>query len=396
MIIQTLLLLLELYFIFYTVQWILAIWAGRTKKRNRKKTGTKPTNPIVLIPAYKPSKTLLKVLQSIFDSEKNANVFVLFQEANPMIVSEAQRFPISFAEKSFKNREGNPYHHALRFAVEEINKIGTVQGKDFSHLILLDKDNIVDRNFFHNILEGIQQGYSIVQGKRKPHQAISASECYDTISEAINDWMFRQARVNTFEYLELSGSGVAFDLKVFNEAILHLDARAPGMDKNLMVQLLTRFENLSMLYQPKAIVYDEKTNSTDDLQKQRTRWFGNQYFNAFYYGTNLIKSALKQQRIAPLDYFLVLWRPPRSLHIFVIQFLFCWEILGINDSFPFWTLTNLLFIFSNLLFIHKSQLWKETYNILFEIPKFAFNNLKAVLAGSSRKAQGKFIHTTHK
>jgi len=184
---------------------------------------------------------------------------------------------------------------------------------------------------------------------------------------------------------ELSGSALLFKIEAFNIATRNLDARAPGMDKNLLIQLLLANKKIS--YVPDAQVLEEKTDNNEVIKKQRIRWFGNQYFNAFYWG----KALLLKGKPATLDYAITLYRPPRSIQMVILPILASLEItFNINYIFA---LSTILTFTGILVFLVKEKIWQEAFKIAFTLPRMAFDNLKSALKGSSKKQQGKFIST---
>ncbi len=337
---------------------------------------------LILFPAYQPNSQLIeavKAAKNINCDGREVEILVLLQNDIYGIKYLLDKFDMTIIEKSFKDAKGNPYHEALRFCAKEATK------RDASHILLLDKDNIANPDFIQNIKLYGNKTADIWQGKRTAINSETKSAVYDGISEKLNDALLREAKQVQGLPPELSGSALLFKIEAFNIATRNLDARAPGMDKNLLIQLLLANKKIS--YVPDAQVLEEKTDNNEVIKKQRIRWFGNQYFNAFYWG----KALLLKGKPATLDYAITLYRPPRSIQMVILPILASLEItFNINYIFA---LSTILTFTGILVFLVKEKIWQEAFKIAFTLPRMAFDNLKSALKGSSKKQQGKFIST---
>lgn len=117
-----------------------------------------------------------------------------------------------------------------------------------------------------------------------------------------------------------------------------MDEDAPGYDKNFMVKLLTSSVKLKTTFDENLIVYEEKTVAVSNYQSQRLRWFGEQYYNAFFNLRTLLSAAFLRGKLRSLDYWLTLVRPPRSIQLVLSFFLMVWDVLDLQVgilSIPF-------------------------------------------------------------
>ncbi|MDX2128649.1 MAG: glycosyltransferase family 2 protein [Chloroherpetonaceae bacterium] len=361
---------------------------------------------VILIAAYKPNSFLLTVLHRLMEARAllrhpnlQSEIVVLFQDTAPELVAKAKALPITVLEASFQHLSGNPYHHALRYAVSQIDEM------DFhpSHLLLLDKDNLPEINYFEKLLPHLHTSADLIQGKRLPLNVSNASEQFDFISEHLNDRMFRLGLLRLGGELEISGSGVTFRYERFREAIQTLDSRSPGMDKSLMIELYKK--RFVSIFAPELVVYEEKSAEPTILEKQRIRWLGAQYFNAFCHALDLILSSLREKWIAPLLYLIVLLRPPRSVHA-----LIAWAVTGVEIIYffiystfpnhlilgvPFGIFNSLCLIVSALLISESPLVRKSMLQMALHLPDFGLRIFRSTLQGLKRENQGKFIHTVH-
>ncbi len=403
---QFLLLPIALFFLFYSLYWLALIvlgyanpiaWQENKNKRN--------PHLLLVLPAYKPGPIFMEVLNSIekaIKERKNINVYVLLQEADGDYVNFVKSKGFFVEEKSFGHLGGNSYQHALRHITKTIKRECKKGTWSPEFLMLVDKDNLLDENYFTNIPESIYESYDIIQGKRSSLLVNNSVAFFDTTTEALNDTMFRKAKQNMGLMIEISGSGALIETELFIEAIISLDPKAPGFDKNFMVQLLSNKRDVRTIYWPASELFEEKTSTIDAHNPQRLRWFGEQYYNALYHGKTLLNAALTYRRMAAFDYIITLWRPPRSIQVVITPFAAIMEIAWYLFSgswplyLPLFTVSVVILGFAVVLFLISQRALGAALTHGFQLPKLAFYNLFNAAKSIKKENHGKFIHTTHK
>lgn len=398
------LLFVGLYLAFYSFQWLLLSFIGLFPFREKIRQPSEQVREwLIVVPAYRPSQQLFEVLESIRQYAPAApyRLLVLLQETGTEFALQCREaFPeVIFLERSFSAEKGNPYHFALHYISRQTRLMQQAGKIKPSHVVLLDKDNTVDADFFKEMNRSARWGYELVQGRRAPQTVETLSEAYDSLAEALNDHLYRRAKFRKPFSPELSGSGIMFTIEAFHFGINSLNGKAPGMDKYLMIRLLTAPKLFRIAYNERAVVYDEKTAALEALGTQRGRWFAEQYFNALYYGKALWKATLTKGRWQALDYWLTLWRPPRSLHLMLLPVLAMAEWLTAYFAnlyyLPFSGLGLVMTLLAVVVFLGANALWKEALQICFRLPLFAWHNLLSSIKGMSKKNEGKFVHTPH-
>lgn len=393
------------YLAFYSFYWFSTVLFGTFYrfKSTGKKSNREISDIVFLLPAYKPNKIFFDALNAIkiaSGGRKNIKIFILFQEADKEIIKKTELLGYHYQEKSFKGLSGNSYHHALQYAVSEIRNLDHMGEWAPSHLVLLDKDNIIAPDFIDEMEKCFLMGYDVVQGRRLPFDSNTKEQIFDSISESLNDFMFRASKSFFGLTLEISGSGVGFKFDVFEDAVRYLDKKAPGMDKNLMVGLLSR--GVSSVFNPAMTLHEEKTDDLQVLHAQRVRWLGVQYYIALTYGLKLLITGLKKRQWSPIDYVISLMRPPRSVQVLLVPLLALIEILIyiINDKFiylvPILSISTVLLVLGVGIFMIASGFMPLFVRVAMSLPKFALSNLAASIKGIQKENQGKFIHTEHK
>ena len=393
------------YLSFYSLYWLISTLLGISYRPQKPKGNKSASPPILLIlPAYKPGNILLKVADNIVRAikDRDIRVYVLLQEAEPSFRTELKKFVFWIEEAKFGNLDGNSYHHALRHVVNRIRDLQKEGNWQPEYVMLVDKDNLLAEDFFENIAETHYQKYDVIQARRCSINAEGEVSFFDTVSESLNDTMFRSAKSLLKGTIEISGSGALIRTQVFTDAINRLDPSAPGYDKNFMVQIMSSSQKVRTLFLPYVYLYEEKTSDMDSYNPQRIRWFGEQYYNAIYSAGKLLKAVVQRRRFSALEYLITLWRPPRSVHILLVP------ALGILETsaylwYGFWWLNFPYFLLSTfalglaiVLFLIKEKMLLTSIRHVFSLPKLALNNLKNASASIKKENHGKFIHTEHK
>jgi cellulose synthase/poly-beta-1,6-N-acetylglucosamine synthase-like glycosyltransferase len=387
------------FLLFYACYFAITILAGFLFKNQRSKEqmdGVKPY--VILIPAFRPNQNLERVLRSLkcATQHQNVKIYVLLQESSMAIESMVRRYAHWVDHKSFSSLEGNPYHHALNYAVRRIDSYCFSTGFQADSVLLLDQDNTIDESSLNVLQYQRNIGADVVQARRKAAFIGNATSTADALSERINDFQLRRGKQTLGLLPEISGSGILFERSLFSHAVANLDKRAPGMDKNLLIQMLMLKPDLNLIYTEEAVIEDEKTDDKAAYSRQRTRWFANQYFNAIYYAHRLLAHTIRHRSLKGVDYLITLLRPPRSVQLALINVLAPFEIyLWSQGGLPSLMLTSsALFMDLSLITLMLSEgvgfsFLSSPASLIYTL-KF---NLASFLQSLNPRLLGTFIHT---
>ena len=374
-------------FLFFALYGFTLVVAGTTYKSREEHFIMLPKIK-VLLPAYQPDETFLKVLEHLKWAIKQhpVEVFILFQHADESIVKAAKTHDFSYEERQFDHLEGNSYRHALQYLCQH-----HLDEQTDEYTMILDKDNIIDVAFFDRLMRHPLNHYDVIQGARKPIKTTEGIQLFDAISERYNDLMLRKGKLQLGGALEVSGSAAIIQTALFKYAIQHMDEQAPGYDKNFMVKLLTCPIKLHTLFDDQLIVREEKTAEIENYQSQRLRWFGEQYYNAFYNCLPLLKAAFLKGKLRSLDYLITLVRPPRSLQLVGSAILCGFDLIDLQISYisiPF-LLNAMSFAIIAIPIMNSSQI-KQLIN---GFSKVLLSNATSSFSCLKKKYLNKFIHT---
>jgi hypothetical protein len=395
--------MIAVYFCFYGLYWLVLVLAGKEKVNKNSSLYNDNPELLLVLPAYQPGPIFLKVLDAVAKASHNRNVktYVLLQHADPKYGDYARQKGFWVESQEFDHLPGNSYQHALRYITQRISAQQNVGSINPEFVMLLDKDNLIAQDFFSQIPPHVYDQFDIIQGKRLSLSTTNAVSFFDHMAERLNDTMFRYAKQNLGCMIEISGSGALIETDLFIDTIQRLDKQAPGFDKNFMVNLLDSKRDVRTIFWPACTLQEEKTSAIEAHNPQRIRWFGEQYYNALYHGSQLMNSAIRHKRWAPIDYLLTLCRPPRSVQVMLVSLLALIEV-GVYALTDFW-----LFIFPIMLiaaslqtvavtiFVIRQKALLKSLRYSLRLPMLAIYNFNNALKSVRKENQGKFIHTKH-
>lgn len=254
-------------------------------------------------------------------------------------------------------------------------------------IAVFDADNLVHPDFFTLMNEHFQSGARMVQGRIAPKNLNSDAACMDAANETYYTFIDKYCR----RYLGLSsgiwGLGFAIDLETFKK--VKFDVFLSGFDKKLQATAIQLLPHIA--YEPNAVVFDEKTSTSEGLIMQRSKWlFG--YFRYAKLGLDVVALGLKKFSFDKVYYGLNHMRPPLVI-ILPATFLFILIDLFLAPSLALFTFVSLVAFFCSVFLIIATYASdKRVVNVLSKIPYFISLQLLAML--KVRKA-ARHIHTAH-
>lgn len=382
LILQTLFILLTAY---TTYMFVLVLF-GMFNRSDRSGDSELPSIKI-LLPAYKPDEVFMKVLAQLkrVTNGLPVEVFILFQYADLKYCQRAGKLGFEYEIKAFDHLKGNSYQHALKYLTEH-----HLPEASSDYVMILDKDNLMAADFFEELKKIDLSGFDLVQSVRRPLEVGNGLQIFDALSERFNDLMLRAGKCLWGAPVELSGSAALIKTEIFKRCIDQLDPLAPGFDKNFMVNLLTGYRSLKTTFSDQLVVFEEKTASDENYNAQRLRWFGEQYYNAFYKAGKLLTAALKGN-LKCLDYWVSLTRPPRVV-LFVMSFVLA--AVDLWDGQP--SLLSLAFVMNYLTFLMVAFPYLDrikTSDLVRGGWKVLRSNVIRSMISLNKKHLGTFIHT---
>lgn len=338
----------------------------------------------VFIPAYKEDVVILEVALDATLQEYPKEMFdiiVIADKLKPETIIKLKAMPIIVIEVVFEKSTKS----------KSLNRAFELLPNNYDYALILDADNIMERNYIQKLNNAFDKGFFGVQGHRVAKNINTSVAILDAASEEINNHIFRRANRALGLSSSLIGSGMAFEYKPFKEIMQGIDA-VGGFDKEL--ELYMAKHRLKIDYIEDAFVYDEKVESFDNFSNQRKRWLSAQ----FIYLRRSFASALKLLITeGNIDFF------NRSFqHIFLPRVLLLGSItfftllsIAIDRSYfsLIWVGLFAVICTTLLLAVPRKMYNKKTLAAILYLPKGVWLMFKALL--SIKGANQTFIHTTH-
>ena len=378
--------ILLLYFAFVSLySFILSVAALFYRAPNAPESTIK-RKIAVLIPSYKEDSVIVGVAeQAIKQNYPNDrfDVVIIADSLQPETISKLKQLPISLVEVHFEKST----------KVKSLNRAMAAIGDQYDYALILDADNVMEPDFLRKLNNMLALGWKAIQGERTSKNQTTSMSVLDGFSERINNFIYRQGHVAVGLSCSLIGSGMIFDYKAVKDILSKLDSIG-GFDRELELDLIRR--NMPIYYGKGAVVYDEKVESTEVFEKQRTRWLSSQFIYLKKYFWEGWK-ALLQGRLAMFNSAILKnIQLPRLINLgllfilTVLSFIFREYLYFSYFPWPLFLLMNILAMaFAIPLRFYNWQMLKSV--VLLPKVFIKMFNLLFKLKGANKS----FIHTPH-
>lgn len=374
------------YFTTYSLYSFILSLSGKIIKKKVFSRSNSYNKIAVLIPGYKEDAVIVHVVEDALKHNypsEHYDVIAIADSYQETTLITLSALPIKLIKVQF---EKSTKAKALNAAFEKL-------GEDYEIAVILDADNLMEKDFLHKINDAYNQGHCAIQAQRTAKNDTNSFAVLDGISEAINNFIFRKG----FNALNISstliGSGMAFNYKLLKESLRNIDA-VGGFDREL--QILINKAGHKILYLEDALIYDEKVEHPEVLQNQRRRWISSQFIYLRKYFLVGLKSLLK------LDFNLFSMTIisnifiPRVLILAIIPLLIL--LYALLKPYLYLTASHyiviyLLIIFSIVMAIPSRFFNKKLLRAMFRLPHAMLIMIKSMF--SLKGANKKFIHTPH-
>ncbi len=184
-------------------------------------------------------------------------------------------------------------------------------------LVIFDPDNLVHPRFLQVLNEWYNRGYRAVQGNLSSKNTEGAYEKMDSIGAIFNTFIDRDSRTALGLSVNIWGTGVSVDRKLYQEIVYDSRSQVGGFDKRMQAEIAKRVHRIG--YAADAILYDEKVDDGKNLETQRNRWI-RAYFKFLGEAFDLFLLGIKKFDFNLAYFGYNLTRPPYFLQILTALF----------------------------------------------------------------------------
>ena len=338
----------------------------------------------VLIPGYKEDQVIIDVAKDALNQDYPTHLYdvvVIADSFKKETLEALYALPIKVIEVSFE----------LSTKSKALNEAMAQLPESYDVALVLDADNLMEKDFISKINRAFNSGYIAVQGHRVAKNVNTPFAILDAISEEVNNKIFRKGhRVLGFS-AALIGSGMAMNYNYFKKMMLSIKAIG-GFDKEIELRMLK--EKIRIEYLNDALVYDEKVQKADVFSNQRRRWLSAQlhYFSMDF--LNSVKHLILHGNYDYFDKAIQFIQPPR---VMLLGLLFVFSFVSIFFNPVVWTYLWLgilaICILTFFITIPLKFYNFKTLKAVFTLPRAFVLMLLSLL--KIKGANKKFIHTEH-
>jgi cellulose synthase/poly-beta-1,6-N-acetylglucosamine synthase-like glycosyltransferase len=249
-------------------------------------------------------------------------------------------------------------------------------------LIILDADNLLHPNYLEELNKYFVKGYRAVQTNALPKNVDSVYAQLDAAGGYFNGFVDRHMRMEMGLSANICGFGTAIETNLYKQIIYR--NFLGGFDKKVQSDIVKLIPQLA--YAEKAKVYEEKVDTGDAMETQRTRWI-NAYFRYFTNGWNVFMTGVQRGNFNLMFFGFNLLRPPLFLQLGGAAF-FALVNYWISPAWMFgWLVAMALFPLSFIGIVAVMSTDKKVLGAFFYLPMVVFRQVKALLRiGRANKA----------
>ncbi len=381
-------LLLFLYLATSVLYLLMLAVAGRLCKKKLYDPVNEKKSIAVFIPSYREDEiivdTAMQAAKHNYPSDKFA-VIVIADQLMKETINTLEKLPVNVVEVEF---DVSMKSKSLQAA------LNTFSCKKFDIAMVLDADNVMEKDCLEKVNAAFHDGYRVAQCHRTAKNQHTPVALLDAVSEEINNHIFRKGQRALQLPSSLIGSGIAFDYEllndIFNDPVI---LNNPGEDREIDIQLVMR--DIDVEYIEDAFVYDEKVAGKAVFEKQRVRWLEAQLTHA----KSFLQERLKPQRLSRvfLHKFFQCFLLPRLLYITVfaiVLILLVFQYFTVPFVYPqarLWLMLIGVYVYALLISIPRRFYTAAVLRAVLHIPLLAIAMINAILKMKANRRY--FIHT---
>lgn len=249
-------------------------------------------------------------------------------------------------------------------------------------LIILDADNLVHPQYLATLNGYFNKGFRAVQTNMLAKNLDTTYAQLDAAGNYFSNFIDRRMRMELGLSANIWGLGIAIETALYKEVIYK--NFFGGFDKKIQADIVKLIPRLA--YAEDAIVYDEKIDTGDALETQRTRWI-NAYFKYFKYGWDVLATGVQRGSFNLFFFGWNLLRPPLFLQVLLAMLLVVANYWMSPYAMFGWLAILVIFPLSFLVIVAVMSSDSRVVKALLYLPFFFLRQIKALLhIGKANKA----------
>ncbi|MCR4808817.1 MAG: glycosyltransferase [Prevotella sp.] len=295
----------------FTVLYFLVFAVAAMLKHSSEVKHAKVQNRfIVLVPSYKNDQAIRNTTRSILGQnypQRLFDVVVISDHESDMTNMQLAQLPITLLTPNF---DKSSKAKSLQYAIFNLPKF-----KIYDAVIILDAGNIVKPDFLDEVNDAYASaGTKAIQTRRLSANRDTPFSRLDSVFEEVNNTIFRRGHQVMGLSAALNGSGCVFDFQWFKSHIMKVRS-ANDVEKALDALLMR--ENIYVDYFEDIHVFDEKTRTLKEFNKQRSKWIHTQ-IHALINNLHFLPGAIVNRRYDHIDKIVQWMLIPRTILMAII------------------------------------------------------------------------------
>ncbi len=342
-----------------------------------------------IITAYRNAAIALPLVESLLQqTHQNLTIY--------LVADECPDFNFNISDKRFVLlRPSEP----LRLKAKSL--LHAIENFQIQHdfIAVFDADNLAHPQFLKEIDHFANLGFRCVQGQRLAKNLDTTYAALDSMGEHYKNYIEREVPFRLGGSAVISGSGMATDTSVYMAYLASPEIEQGKEQGKKMLQEDKILQNFLLrggnriAYARQAIVYDEKVETGEAVETQRSRWLFS-YFQNVPNALGILRRGFFGLNFNQLYFGFVTLALPMFIQI---GLAFGLAVVAIFVA-PIWSaiLLAALTVFSlNILWsLHLDGAPSEVWRALWQVPKFLLRQLVALF--KMRDPNKHFKHTEHR
>lgn len=349
----------------------------------------------VVIPAYNEENVISDLILSLKAQKYPKdyyNIFVIDDFCTDTTEQIAkQNGAVILKRRTSKGTKGTALHDAFKQLIH----------LDYDAFVVIDADNIADRNFLDEINNSIYNGYSVVQGYVDTFKPDSSQLSYSyALWYWISNRIFQTAFYKAGIGCRINGTGFA----ISKDTLLSVPWVSNSLAEDMEYTALLCMQNIKIGYSPNAVVYDRKPNKLSVSVRQRQRWARGIVFVLKKYMLIFFKkNKIKEFTVLTADFMMPLCLGFFSVIDLLVIFKY-FDIISLSISALWWSPLNFFllnlylagtcFVILYGLYIDK-KLSMKIFKNLSGIVIYFLSWIPTALSGIFTSANKSWYHTGH-
>ncbi|MBL4936866.1 glycosyltransferase family 2 protein [Clostridium sp. YIM B02515] len=298
--------LIQLYVLFLTYYYnAISIFGLKKVKEEEDKLPEKSF--AVAIAAHNEEKVIGQILDNLkeLDYPKELyDVFVICDNCEDNTAKIVKEKKITALERFDSDKRGKGY--ALKWFFDLMFKMK----RQYDAVVIFDADNLVTKNFLTKMNNNLLSGKEVIQGYL---DSKNPDDSWVTISYALAYWItnrnFQLARKRLKLNAALGGTGFCLSTRVLKE----FGWNAMSLTEDLEFTMICTLNDIPVVWEHTAKIYDEKPVTMKASLRQRIRWLQGHWDCCFRYSGPLLRRAFGKGKFACFDAFVYLIQPSKMI-----------------------------------------------------------------------------------